>query len=432
MSRRLYRGLRIIDPASGFDQVGDVLVDGTIIADFGPRIIEGPLPDDITLIDSQGLWLLPGLVDMRAFLPGNNHRGRESLLSASQAAVAGGITTLVCTADADPVIDNVPVMEAIMRRGREIGLTAILCYATLTKGLNGRDLAEMGLLHAAGCVGFMDGMNPVSDPGIMYNAMRYAKLFNALVLSHPEEKSLTGEGIAHGGKVAARLGLRGMPACAESIMVARDLELAAVSGSRLHLCHLSTARSVELVRAAKATGLPVTCDISAFHLLLNEDGIGNYNTAAKLNPPLRSEEDRQALLAGLIDGTIDAVASDHTPYSIDHKRVPFAHAAFGAVGLETLLSATLQATSEGLPLMTAIKALTIGPASLLGLGAGRLQKGKVADLVLYDPEREWIIEADSFRSKARSTPFAGATFKGRVIMTLKAGKTVFKLGGTPE
>ena len=432
MSRRLYRHLRIIDPASGFDQVGDVLVDGTVIVDFGPRIMEGPLPDDVTLIDGQGLWLLPGIIDMRVFLPGQNNRGRESLSTASQAAAAGGITTLVCTADADPVIDSVPILDAIMRRGREIGLTSILCYAAITKELNGRDLAEMGLLHAAGCVGFMDGMTPVGNAGVMHNAMRYAKLFNALILSHPEEKMLTGEGMAHAGKVAARLGLRGMPACAESIMVARDLELARVNGTRLHICHISSARSVELIRAAKASGLNVTCDVSAFHLLLNEDEISDYNPAAKLNPPLRTEADRLALLEGLADGTIDAVASDHTPYSIDHKRVPFAQAAFGAVGLETLLSATLQSIPQGVALMTAIKALTFGPASILGLGAGRLQKGKVADLVLYDPAREWVVEAESFRSKSRTTPFAGASFQGRVVMTVKAGKTVFKLGGTPD
>lgn len=432
MSRRLYRGLRMIDPATGLDQVGDVLVDGTVIADFGPRVIEGPLPDDITLIDGQGLWLLPGLVDMRTFLPGGNNRGRETLLSASNAAAAGGITTLVCTADADLVIDNVPVLDAIMRRGREIGLASILCYASVTRGLNGRDMTEMGLLHTAGCVGFMDGLMPISDARVMYNAMRYAKLFNALILSHPEEKSLTGEGVAHAGKMAAKLGLKGIPACAETIMVARDLELAAVSGARLHLCHLSTARSVEMVRVAKAAGLPVTCDVSIFHLLLNETILKDYNTAAKLNPPLRSEEDQQALLAGLADGTIDAIASDHAPYSVDEKRVPFADAAFGAVSLETLLSATIQAASKGLPLMTLLKAITIGPASLLGLGAGRLQKGKVADLVLYDPAREWTVDADSFRSKSRSTPFTDATFKGRVVLTVKAGKTVFKLGGTPD
>lgn len=423
----------MIDPASGLDQVGDVLIDGTIVADFGPRVIDGPLPDDITLIDGQGLWLLPGLLDLRTCLPGNNTWGQETLVTASQAAAAGGITTFVCTADANPVIDTVPVLEAIMRRGREIGLASILCYGALTRGLNGHELSEMGLLHAAGCVGFMDGIHPVSDAGVMSNALRYARLFNALVLSHPEEKTLTGEGVAHAGKVAARLGLRGMPAYAESIMVARDLELARVSGARLHLCHLSSARSVEMVRAAKASGLNVTCDVSAFHLLLTEEAISTYDTATKLNPPLRTEDDRQALLAGLSDGTIDAIASDHMPYNIDQKRLPFAQAAFGAVGLETLLSATLQATSEGLPLMAAVKALTVGPATILGLSAGRLQKGKVADLVLYDPAREWLVEAESFRSKSRSTPFAGMRFSGRVVMTLKAGKTVFKLGSaTPE
>jgi dihydroorotase len=428
MSRRLYRGLRLLDPASGLDMTGDVLVDGTVVADFGPRVIEGPLPDDITVIDGNGLWLLPGLVDIRAFLPGGNNRGRESLHSASQAAAAGGITTLVCTADGDPVIDSVPVLDAIMRRGREIGLTTVLCYGALTRGLNGQDMTEMGLLHAAGAVGFMDGIMPVQCAAVMYNAMRYAKLFNSLILSHPEEKSLTREGVAHAGKVAARLGLKGMPACAESIIVARDLELAAVSGARLHLCHLSSASSVAMVRSAKASGLPVTCDVSAFHLLLNDTAVMGYNTAAKLNPPLRSEEDRQALLAGLADGTIDAVASDHTPYSLDDKRVPFASAAFGAVGLETLLSAVVQAGGRKLSPLTLLKAVTAGPACILGLQAGQLKKTHPADLVLYDPAREWTVEPDSFRSKSHTTPFAGATFKGRVVMTLKGGKTVFKLG----
>lgn len=433
MGRKLYRNVRILDPASGTDVVGDFLLDGNLVADYGARVVDGPVPEDMTVIDGKGLWILPGLVDMRAYLPGGNNRGRETLTTASHAAVAGGITTFVCTSDADPVIDNVPVLEAITRRGRDIGLASVLCYAALTRNLQGQDMTEMGLLYGAGAAGFMDGMQPVRDSRVMLHSLKYAKLFGALVLSHPEDPALTADGLANQGPVAARLGLRGIPACAESIMVARDLELLAATGGRLHLCHLSTARSVELVRQAKAMGLNVTCDATPFHFLLNDAAVEGYETAAKLNPPLRSEDDRQAVLGALADGTIDAIVSDHTPYSQDRKRVPFAEAAFGAVGFETLLSASLQPVfGKQVPLLRVLGGLTSVPADILGLGLGRLQRGQLADFVLFDPQQSWTVTPDAFRSKSRSTPFAGRKLQGRVVLTIKSGKSVFKLGRQDE
>lgn len=424
MNRFLIRHARLLDPESGRDAIGDLLVEGERISAVGGDLSFSA--QDADIINADGLCLAPGLVDMRVQLrePGAEHM--ESIESAGQAAAAGGVTTMVALPNTDPPVDNVSVVEFLARRAREVKLAKIHTYAATTRGLGGRDLTEMGLLAANGALGFTDGVQAVADALVMRRVLAYARTFNLLVLQHPEEPSLGGAGEVSEGETATRLGLPGITPAAEVIMIERDLRLVEITGARYHIAHISTAAGIEAVRRAKAQGLPVTCDTAPPYFTLNETAIGDYRTFAKVSPPLRTEWDRRAVVEGLRDGTVDAIASDHAPWDQDSKRLPFSSAAYGIVGLETLLPLSLELYHNGhLGLIDVIRRLTWNPARLLGLPVGRLAPGAPADLLLFDPDVSWRICTDDFRSKSKNAPFDGRPVRGRVQRTIVDGRTIF-------
>ncbi len=417
---------RLIDPASGRDEAGGLIIANGKIADLGPKLRRNA-PDGHEVIDCGGHVLCPGLVDMwvHSGEPGFEHR--ETLGGVSRSAAVGGVTTLVCRPDTDPVIDDMSVLEFVARRARKLGLAKVYPYGAVTKGLDGMELAEMGLLAEAGALAFTDGIKPVADSQILRRALSYATTFGLMIMQHAEDVSLARGGAMNAGETATRLGLSGIPRQAEVIMVERDIHLARMTGGRLHFGHLSTGLSIEAVRRAKAEGLAITCDTAPPYFALNETSIGDYRTFAKLSPPLRDEEDRQAIVEGLKDGTIDAIASDHAPQDEESKRLPFADAAVGGVGLETLLSITLELYHNGhMNLIDALKLVTVAPADLLGLNAGRLKIGAPTDLVLIDPDRAWKIDADRMVSMSKNSPFDGRPVQGQVQRTIVDGRTVYQ------
>ncbi|MEE8393725.1 MAG: dihydroorotase, partial [Rhodospirillales bacterium] len=388
------------------------------------------LPEDAEVIDCAGLVLSPGLVDIRVQLrePGEEHKG--TLASAGQAAAAGGVTSLICLPNTNPVIDDMSVVEFIARRARKLGLAKVYTYGAVTKGLKGEELAEMGMLAEAGAIAFTDAVHAVADAQVMARALSYASTFGLLIIQHPEDPALAEGGSMNQGEMAMRLGLSGIPAKAEVIMVERDIHLVEMTGARLHFAHLSTRESIDAVRRAKQRGIDVTCDTAPPYFALNETAVGDYRTFAKLSPPLRSEEDRQAVVEGIRDGAIDAIASDHAPEDEDAKRLPFAQAAFGGIGLETLLPVSLELYHNGhMPLIGVIGRLTSAPAELMGIEGGRLAKGAAADLTLFDPDRPWKVDAGDFLSKSKNSPFDGRPVQGRVIRTVVDGRTVFEMDG---
>jgi dihydroorotase len=418
----LFRGARLLDPASGLDQIGDLLVSGDRVAALAPGLTAG----DAEIVECRGLCLGPGLVDMREQLrePGAEHM--ESIESGGQAAVAGGVTTMAALPNTEPPVDDVAVVEFIARRAREVRLAKVHTYAAATKGLKGRELTEIGLLAASGAVGFTDGVKGIADALVMRRVLAYARSFGQLVIQHPEEPSLGGAGEVTEGETATRLGLSGITPLAEVIMVERDLRLVEITGARYHAAHISTGEAVAAMRRAKAAGLPVTCDTAPPYFALNETAIGDYRTFAKLSPPLRSEEDRQAVIEGLVDGTIDAIASDHAPWDQDSKRLPFSSAAYGIVGLETLLPLALELYhTRRLALLEVLRPLTVNPARILGLDVGQLKPGAPADLIVFDLDSAWRIKTDAFRSKSKNAPFDGRPVQGQVMRTIVDGRTVF-------
>jgi dihydroorotase len=423
----LFHNVRLLDPAGGLDEPGDLLVRDGAIADWGGGLGR---PDGAERIDGDGAVLCPGLVDMRAALGEPGYEYRETIASAAEAAAAGGITTLAALPDSLPAIDDPALVRLLRARGEETGSLAILPYGAVTRGCRGVELAELGLLREAGAVAFTDGQRAIGDARLMRLALSYARGFGARIVQHPEEPSLGAGGSATEGEMATRMGLPGIPAAAEAILVARDIRLAELTGGAVHFAHVSTGEALALIRAAKARGLDVTCDTAPPYFDLSETAIGEFRTYAKLSPPLRPDADRLAVCAALADGTIDAIASDHQPRDADDKRLPFAQATPGGAGLATLLGVTLaQVHGGGLPLGRAIALLTAAPAALLGAAAGRLAKGVAADLCLFDPERAWRVEAGRLPGKAQNTPFDGRALEGMVIGTWKAGRRVF--GGAP-
>ncbi len=425
MNRLLIRGARLIDPASRLDAVGDLLVEDGRIAAVGGDFAAGC--GDAECILADGLCLAPGLVDMRVQLrePGAEHM--ELIESGGQAAAAGGVTTMVALPNTEPPVDDVSVVEFLARRAREVRLAKIHTYAAATKGLAGKQLTEMGLLAANGAVGFTDGVKAVADALVMRRVLAYARSFDLLVLQHPEEPSLAAAGEVNESEIATRLGLAAIPPAAEIIMIERDLRLVELTGARYHAAHLSTAAGVEAIRRAKVRGLPVTCDTAPAYFTLDETAIGDYRTFAKVSPPLRSEADRRAIVAGLADGTIDAIASDHAPWDQDLKRLPFSSAAYGIVGLETLLPLSLALYHSGaLGLLDLLARLSTTPADILRLPVGRLAPGAPADLVLFDLNAPWRICPDEFRSKSKNAPFDDYPVQGQVKRTIVDGRTIFR------
>jgi len=417
-------GVRLLDPASGLDESGELLVRDGRIADFGRGLGR---PDGAVVVQEEGAVLCPGLVDMRAALGEPGYEYRETIASAAQAAAAGGITTLAALPDTVPAIDDPALVRLLRARGEETGSLTILPYAAITRFCRGEELAELGLLAEAGAVAFTDGARAVDSARLMRVALAYAGAFGRRIVQHPEDPSLAAGGAATEGELATRLGLPGIPAIAEAILVARDIRLARLTGGAVHFAHVSTAEALELIRRAKSDGAAVTCDTAPPYFDLNETAIGDFRTYAKLSPPLRCDTDRLAVVAALADGTIDAIASDHQPRDADDKRQPFAQATPGGAGLATLLGVTLAQVHGGaLGLAQAIGLLTTRPAALLGVEAGRLVKGAPADLCLFHPERVWRVEAGRLPGKAQNTPFDGRPLEGRVLGTWKGGQRVFR------
>ena len=420
----LIDNIRLLDPLSGLDQPSGALLarDGRIV-DLGTNLGR---PDGAEHLDGGGAILAPGLVDMRVALGEPGYEYRETIASAAEAAAAGGITTLAALPDSDPAIDDPALVRLLRARGEETGSLTILPYAAATRFCRGEEMAELGLLWEAGAAAVTDGAAAIADTRLMRQILSYARGFGLRVIQHPEEPSLARGGAATEGELATRLGLPGIPAVAEVMLVARDIRLAELTGGAVHFAHVSTAEALARIRDAKARGLAVTCDTAPPYFDLNETAVGDYRTYAKLSPPLRPESDRLAIAAALRDGTIDAVASDHQPRDADDKRLPFAEAAPGGAGLATLLAVTLaQVHGAGLKLLDALALLTIRPARLLGSDAGRLAKGAPADLCLFDLERAWRVESGRLPGKAQNTPFDGRALEGRVLGTWKAGRRVF-------
>jgi dihydroorotase len=418
---------RVIDPSRGIDGPGAVVVaDGKILAS-GPDALNQGAPDGADIIDCRGRIVAPGLVDMRVFIgePGAEHR--ETLASASRAAAAGGVTTIITMPDTDPVIDDPALVDFIMRRARDTARVRVHPMAALTRGLEGHETAEIGLLQEAGAVAFTDGRRSIASALVMRRALRYARDFGALIVHHVEDATLAGTGVVTEGEFATRLGLSGAPREAEIIMLERDMRLVALTGGRYHAAQISTSDSVEIMRAAKLKGLDVTSAVSAAHLSLNELDIGTYRSFLKLSPPLRGEDDRLAVVAGLADGTIDIVVSSHDPQDVEMKRQPFAEAGSGAIGLETLLPAVARLVHNGdITWERLFAVLSTNPAQRLGLDVGTLKAGSPADLIVVDPDVAWVLDRALLQSRSKNTPFENARFSGRVLRTIVGGATVFE------
>jgi dihydroorotase len=416
---------RIVDPASGTDARGAVLVEDGRISDLA---IDGPagVPDDAEVIDAKGLVLAPGLVDMRVFVGEPGKEYRETLASAGAAAVAGGVTSFVMMPDTTPVVDDGALVDFLIRRAEAQSPARILPAAAITKGLLGEEITEFGLLKEAGAVCLTDGSRSIQSSALLRSAMSYAANFDMPFVHHAADAGLVGDGVMSEGFFATVLGLKGIPREAETIPLARDLQLAALTRVRYHAAQLSTAGSVSLLQAAKSGNAQVTAGISINNLCLNENDIGRYRTYFKLNPPLRSEDDRQAMIEALRSGVIDTIHSDHDPQDSEVKRQPFAEASNGAIGLETLLSAALRLVHSGdLDLLTILRAMTVRPAEILGLQSGRIARGAPADLILVDLDYPWQVQEQHLRSRSRNTSFEGARMQGKVMRTLVGGRTVF-------
>lgn len=416
---------RLIDPVAGTETQGGVLIDNGVIRDLGPAVQPSAMSEATEIHDCRGLVIIPGLVDLRAFIgePGEEHR--ETFRSASEAAAAGGVTTIVMQPNTSPVVDDPAVVDFVLRRARDTGLVNIHPAAALTKGTAGKEMTEFGLLKSAGAVAVTDGDRPVRSAQVMRRALSYAGMIGIPVIHHVEDADFAGEGVMNEGEFATRLGLPGVPHAAETIMLERDIRLVKLTGGRYHAGLISCRESLEVLRRAKEEGLPVTAGVSINHLTLNETDIGGYRTFLKLSPPLRSEEERLALVEAVASGLIDVIVSDHNPQDVEQKRLPFAEAAPGAIGLETMLSAGLRLVHAGLiSLPRLIAAMSSGPAQVLGLKAGTLAKGAPADLAILDLDEPWFVDAPQLRSLSKNTPFDEAKLTGRVKMTMVAGKIV--------
>lgn len=420
----LIRGGRILDPSQKLDITGDLLVKNGKIEAIAPSIT--PPHSAFPQLDAFHKVVSPGWVDIHTHLrdPGAAHK--ETIRTGSEAAAAGGFTTIACMANTNPVNDNSFVTSYIYQKVSEQSPIHVYAIGAVTKGLLGEQLAEIGSMWESGIVGISDDGHTVQNAYLMRKALDYSKRFGLVVISHAEDSCLKGKGVMNEGFNSTRFGLRGNPKAAEEIIVARDIQLAELTGGRLHIAHVSTAKSVQLIREAKRHGILVTGEVTPHHLILTDEAVGNYDTNTKVAPPLREPQDTLALREALADGTIDALATDHAPHSVEEKEIEYDQAAFGMVGLETALPLYLKACRESqIPLERMIEAMTYRPAQIIGVPKGTLQKGADADITIFDPQQEWTIDKRAFRSKSQNTPFDGWKVQGRVCQTLVAGRIVF-------
>ncbi|AIL65223.1 Dihydroorotase [Rickettsiales bacterium Ac37b] len=423
-----YINARLYDPSTGLDAQGALLTIGDQIADFGKDLFRDNIPDGIEVIDCKGHLLAPGLIDMQVHFrePGQTHK--ETLATGSKSAVSGGITTVVCQPNTEPAIDSVEVVELLKAKAKDTAYLNILAYAAITKKRNGQELTEMGKLVEAGVVGFTDDGGPVMNPLLMRRALSYSSMFGVPIAQHAEDLHLSQGGCINEGEVSFKLGVTGIPNISESVMVERDLAILGITGGKYHVLHISTKEALKAVKRAKEEGLKVTCEVAPHHFLLTDKAVLEHGSYAKMNPPLRSEEDRLALIQGLQEGIIDAIATDHAPHDEESKQVSLASASFGIVGVETMLPLSLELYHNGLlSLQDVLSKMTSKPAEILGLQSGRLLKGNKADLVLIDLNREWVIETEKFSSKSKNSPFNGRKVKGRAIKTIVGGEIVYSL-----
>jgi len=424
--RTVIRGGRVIDPASGRDQVADVYIASGRIQAIGE---EPPGFEPEREIDAHGQVVCPGLVDQHVHLREPGQEWKEDIASGSRAAAAGGVTTVACMANTQPVNDRRSVTEQIKATARETGLARVHPIGAITRGLEGETLTEMHELATAGCVAFSDDGKPLPNAGVMRRALEYAATFGFLLILHEEEPALSAGGAMNEGLHATRMGLGGIPNASEDVMIARDVILSELTGGRIHIAHVATAGGVELIRQAQAKGLPVTGEATPHHLFLTDTDVGAFDSHAKMAPPLRCQEDQAAVRAALADGTLQAVATDHAPHEADAKNEAFACCANGVTGLETLLGLTLRLVDEEvLDLTTALHRITRGPAEVLGLDSGVLAVGEVADLCIFDPEAEWTVAPERMYSRSVNTPFTGWQLRGQVTRTLLGGRTVYPFG----
>ena len=420
--RTAYINARLIDPEQGTDALGSVLTVGDKIWAVGPDAYDEDDRDGITVIDCGGKCLSPGFIDMHVFLG-------EPLETTARAAAAGGVTTIVIQPDMNPVLDKVSLVNYIDRQAHDVSVR-VHPMAAATKGMDGSEMTEIGLLKAAGAIAFTDSRQSIQKAQVMRRLLTYATAHDALIVQHAEDRELADGGVMNEGEVSTRLGLPGIPAEAEVMMIDRDLHLVAMTGGRYHAAMVTTSKGVDAIRRAKSQGLKVTCGTAPAYFGLNELAIEDYRTFARLSPPLRTEADRCAIIDGLADGTIDVIVSSHDPHSEDEKRLPFSFAAPGVVGLETIVPMIMELALGGhIPLPRLVHALTVAPATLLGLAGGRLSKGAPADLTIFDPDFAYRIDASTFNSNAKNSPFDGRPAQGRVLKTIVAGKSVFAAKG---
>ncbi len=420
------KNVRIIDPSRDMDETGTIVVKDGRIAAAGKAAQNQGAPEGAEIVDGAGLVAAPGLVDARVFVgePGAEHR--ETLESASRAAASGGITTFIMMPDTDPVIDDIALVEYVLKTARDKALVHVHPAAALTKGLAGTEMTEFGLLREAGAVAFTNGRHAIHDAQVLRRAMTYAREFGAVIALETRDEHLGAGGVMNEGLLASWLGLSGTPREAEVIPLERDLRLATLTRAAYHAAQISVPESAEAIRVARGRGANVTCGISINHLTLNENDIGEYRTFFKLSPPLRGEDDRKAMVQALADGTIDIIVSSHDPQDVDTKRLPFGEAADGAIGLETMLAAALRLHHSGeVGLTRLIDAMSTRPAKIFGLDAGSLRAGAVADIVLIDIDEPWLATKDRFLSRSKNTPFEDARFTGRAVQTYVAGKRVY-------
>jgi len=432
VSTTIIRGGTVVDPANHLNGCRDLVIQEgvvTAIADANGS----HETSDAECIDATGCLVVPGLIDIHVHLREPGYEYKETVETGTRAAVAGGFTAVACMANTNPVNDSAAVTDYIRDKATAAGLARVFPIGAVSKGLQGEELAEIGEMHRAGIVAVSDDGMPIMNGGLMRRALEYTAMFGLPVIVHEEERTIAADGVMNEGSLSLRLGLKGVPAAAEEAMVARDIALLERTGGRLHIAHLSTAGSVQLVRAAKQRGLPVTAEVTPHHFTLTEAAVDGYNANAKMNPPLRTQHDVDAVRQGLADGTIDVIATDHAPHHRDEKDVEFDQAANGIVGLETALPLALRLVEEtGIPLETIVAALTVNPARVLNLPHGTLSVGAPADVTVIDAQRRWTVEAARFRSKSRNTPFDGMQMQGQAILTMVGGRIVYRAAAGPN